>query len=86
MRSYGILKYARTLKSEEAMERLSDVRLGIFAGLISTLDETDINEMMIQIQPGSLQKYAGRPLGADEMEAVRASYIREHIASRETRI
>lgn len=86
MRSYGILRYARKISSDEAMERLSDVRFGIFAGLIDGLDETDINEMMIQIQPGSLQKYAGRPLGNDEMEAVRASYIRNHIASKETRI
>ena len=83
MRSYGILKYARALSSDEAMERLSDVRLGIFAGLITGLDETDINEMMLQIQPGSLQKYSGRILGADEMEAVRASYVRNHIAAKE---
>ena len=48
MRSYGILKYARALSSDEAMERLSDVRLGIFAGLITGLDETDINEMMLR--------------------------------------
>jgi len=76
MRSYGVLRYARTLSSDEAMERLSDVRFGIFAGLITGLDETDVNEMMLQIQPGSLQKYAGRTLRSDEMEAVRASYIR----------
>lgn len=82
MRSYGILRYARTLNSEEALERLSDVRFGIFAGLITGLDETDINEMMLQIQPGSLQKYSGRTLGADEMESVRASYVRNHIASK----
>ena len=58
MRSYGILKYARALSSDEAMERLSDVRLGIFAGLITGLDETDINEMILQIQPCSRQKYS----------------------------
>lgn len=85
MRSYGILKYARTLSSEEAMERLSDVRFGIFAGLITNLDETDVNEMMLRIQAGSLQKFAGRSLRSDEMEAVRASYIRNHIAKKDKR-
>lgn len=85
MRSYGVLKYARALSSDEAMERLSDVRFGIFANLITGLDETDINEMMLQIQPGSLQQYSGKTLGADEMGAVRASYVRNHIAEREKR-
>jgi protein arginine kinase len=85
MRSFGTLKYARTISSDEALQRLSDVRLGIDAKLISDLDQTDVNEMMLQIQPGSLQQYFGRPLTTDELESVRASYIRDHIAGKSGR-
>ena len=82
MRSFGTLKYARSLSSDEALQRLSDVRLGINADLITDLDETDVNEMMLQIQPGNLRQYSGRQLKKDEMEFVRASYIRSHIANK----
>ena len=82
MRSFGALKYARTLTSDEALQRLSDVRLGINAELITDLDETDVNEMMLQIQPGNLRQYSGRQLKTDEIEIVRASYIRDHIANK----
>lgn len=82
MRSYGILKFARMLSSDEALQRLSDVRLGINANLISGLDETDINQMMLRIQPGNLQKYSGKMLRTEETEAARANYIRSHIESK----
>ncbi len=79
MRSYGILRFARTLTSDEALQRLSDIRLGINLGLIPDLSEIDANEMMIKIQPGSLQVYAGKLLKPDERDIVRANYVRSHI-------
>ena len=51
MRSYGILRYSRNLSSEEALKKLSDLKLGINLGLISDLNELDINEMILEIQP-----------------------------------
>ena len=36
---------------EEALKRLSDIRLGINLGLIDELSETDVNEMILNIQP-----------------------------------
>jgi len=82
MRSYGILKHARSISSDEALQRLSDVRLGIHSHLITDLDETDINQMMLQIQPGSLQKFYGRQLKNEEKDFERANYIRNHIQSK----
>ena len=79
MRSYGILRFARTLTSDEALQRLSDIRLGINLGLIPDLSEVDANEMMIKIQPGSLQVYAGKLLKPDEKDIIRANYVRSHI-------
>ncbi|MGI6123840.1 MAG: protein arginine kinase [Acetivibrionales bacterium] len=76
MRSYGILKFSRILTSEEALKRLSDIRLGINLGIIKDLSEMDVNEMILKIQPGSLQEYAGRLLKSDDRDSIRADYVR----------
>ncbi len=79
MRSYGILRFSRILTSEEALKRLSDIRLGINLGLIEELTEMDVNEMILKIQPGSLQKYAGKLLKPDDRDIIRAEYVRNQI-------
>lgn len=79
MRSYGILRFSRMLSSEEALKRLSDIRLGINLGLIDELSEMDVNEMILNIQPGSLQKYSGKLLKPDDRDITRAEYVREKI-------
>ena len=48
MRSYGVLRFARNLSSDEALQKLSDLRLGINMGLIGELSETDVSEMVIR--------------------------------------
>ncbi|HSG99818.1 MAG TPA: protein arginine kinase, partial [candidate division Zixibacteria bacterium] len=45
-RAYGILKYARTLSSEETMNLLSAVRLGISLGLVEFIDLERVNEIL----------------------------------------
>lgn len=82
MRSYGILKYSKILTSEEALKRLSDIRLGINLGIIKDLSEMDVNEMILKIQPGSLQKYAGKLLKPDDRDSVRAEYIRNKMGEK----
>ena len=82
MRSYGILKYSKILTSEEALKRLSDIRLGINLGIIKDLSEMDVNEMILKIQPGSLQKYAGKLLKPDDRDSVRAEYIRNKMSEK----
>jgi protein arginine kinase len=79
MRSYGTLRYSRILTSEEALKRLSDIRLGINLGLIDDLSEVDVNELILNIQPGSLQKYAGKILKPDDRDSIRAEYVRKKI-------
>lgn len=79
MRSFGILRYARTLTSDEALQKLSDIRLGINMGLIKELSETDVSEMMLLIQPASLQQYEKKVLDPKERDICRAKYVRDHI-------
>ncbi len=79
MRSYGILRFCRMLTSEEALKRLSDLRLGINLGYIKELSETDINEMVLNIQPGNLLKDARKMLKPEERDTKRAEYVRNRI-------
>jgi protein arginine kinase len=79
MRSYGILRYSRSLSSNEAFQRLSDIRLGITLGFIKELSEIDVSEMMLMIEPGNLQQMEGKTLKPDERDTVRAGYIRNYI-------
>ncbi len=76
-RSYGILKNARLMDTGETLKRLSDVRLGVDMGIINEIDVTDINEMMLSIQPGGLQKKTGKILNPDERDTYRARIVRE---------
>ncbi|NLM76201.1 MAG: protein arginine kinase [Clostridiaceae bacterium] len=79
MRSYGILRYAQSLSSDEALQRLSDIRLGINLGLIEDLTEKDLSIMFLMIQPGNLQQYEKRELGPEERDIARANYVRKYM-------
>lgn len=78
-RSYGLLKYSRKISSKEAMQHLSNVRMGIAMGIINDVKFKDIEKIMIGIQPGSIQKYANRELNDNERDILRAKYIRERL-------
>lgn len=78
-RSYGILSNSRIIESKEAASCLSDVRLGIDLGFITSVTKTILNELMILTQPGFLQQYAKKTLSPDERDIRRASLIRERL-------
>lgn len=75
-RSYGILKNARILTSKEALERLSDLRLGIETALFEELDLDQVDELLFRIQPAFLQNTAGRELTPSERDSFRAEWVR----------
>lgn len=80
-RSYGILSQARKMESKEAMQRLSDVRLGIDLGLIQGVSSTILNELIVLTQPAFLQQYAEELLSTDQRDERRASLIRERLSA-----
>lgn len=80
-RAFGILKTARMMDSEEAMDLLSALRLGIHTGLITGVDIGLVNELFVLIQPGHLQRWEGRKLDSPERDVVRANLLRERLAS-----
>lgn len=81
-RSYGILANAVIMDSKEAAQRLSDVRLGVDLGLLSTVSPHVLNELMVMTQPGFLQQYSGNKLSADDRDVRRAELIRDKMASK----
>ncbi|RAK16714.1 protein arginine kinase [Anoxybacillus vitaminiphilus] len=82
-RSYGILTNSRIIESKEAAQCLSDVRLGIDLGYIKNVSRSILNELMILMQPGFLQQYAGGALRPSERDVRRATLIRERLKMEE---
>ncbi len=79
-RAYGILKSAQTITSEETMQHLSSLRMGINLGLIEDLPIPTVNELFIFTQPAHLQKLRHCALDSGERNVARASYLRERLA------
>lgn len=78
-RAYGILKYARVLTSEEVMNLLSAVRLGVAAGIFDFIKIPLINEILLLSQPAHLQKYYDEEMSSDRRDSVRAEMVREKL-------
>lgn len=80
-RALGVLRTARRISSEETMETLSSVRLGVNLGLLPGLSISTINMLFILTQPAHLQKLEGRPLATPDRNERRARFIREHLGA-----
>jgi len=79
-RAYGILKHARVLTSEETMNLLSAVRLGMALGVLDMIPLTLMNEILVLAQPAHIQKSSMEKLNSSERDAKRAELIRSKLA------
>ncbi len=84
-RAYGILKHAYLINSEEALNSLSALRLGVDMGMFSSVDIRTVNELFVLVQPAHLQRYAEKELDSEGRDAVRATIIRERLRSHDKR-
>ncbi len=78
-RALGLLRNARILDSREAMGLISSVRLGVGLGMVTDVGLSDLNEMLIMIQPMHLQMLSGKVMGPEERDRGRADYIRSRL-------
>ena len=84
-RAYGVLRYARSMSGQEALTRLSEVRLGIDLKLITGVPPEVFNELLVSTRPNFLQKIAGRAqIQPAERDRLRARLIREKIKEAQT--
>jgi protein arginine kinase len=78
-RAKGTLGSATMMTSEETMDLLSHVRLGIHLGLIEDVTINTVNELFLNTQPAHLQKLMGNTLDGEERNAARARYLRTRL-------
>jgi protein arginine kinase len=78
-RAFGTLRSATMMTSEETMDLLSSVRLGINLGLLEVLSIPTVNQLFIQTQPAHLQKLMGASLDGEERNAARARFLRTRL-------
>jgi len=74
-RAFGLLRHARTLGFEEAMNLLSGVRLGVGLGLVPDVGMYTLNRLLIHTQPAHLLAMAGGQVDDAELPVRRARYV-----------
>lgn len=83
-RALGVLRHARLMKVEEAMQHLSMVRLGVVSGVLASvlpsLDLQAANQLLLLIQPAHLQRTLGKDMEQDARAEARATLLRERLA------
>jgi protein arginine kinase len=85
-RSYGTLRFSRRISYIEAMDHLSNVRLGIVLAIIKNLDVKAVNDIMVNIQWAHLQRhYSLLFKSTGECDEYRADYIRKQLHSFEVK-
>jgi protein arginine kinase len=80
-RAFGMLERARLITSEETMDYLSAVRMGVNLGLVDKIPIRVVNQLFLLTQPAHLQKVEGRELETPERDELRAEFVRRKLAS-----
>lgn len=78
-RSIGILSKARLLTSKEFIEHYSYLLLGVNLGIISQIQKSTLNELMIITQPAHIQRLYGSSMRALERDVYRAELVRDKL-------
>ncbi len=79
LRSYGILRNAKLISSREAMDFISDVRLGVYMGIIKNLKPEDLNSLFLIIGPAYIQEISKETLSPIDRDLNRAELIKQKI-------
>lgn len=80
-RAMGLLRNARLMSSNEAMQCLSHVRMGLHVGRLDSIDLQTVNELFLQSQPAHLQKLQGEKLSGEQRSIARAALIRSRLGN-----
>lgn len=84
-RSFGMVQYARRMSYAEAMEHLSNIRLGIILGMIRNTELHFINTMMVNCQYAHLRDiYEYEFASSVEEDIYRSEYLRMNFNSPES--
>jgi protein arginine kinase len=78
-RAFGTLMNARLVTSEETMQFLSTLRMGLDLGIISGIKFKTINRLLVFTSRAHLQKIKGREMDDEERDFERARFIRDNL-------
>ncbi len=78
LRSYGEVMHARIMTAKEMARRLSDIRYAASMGYVHAPIGA-LDELLMDLQPGSLKRSAGRELSDREIDALRAERLRRRL-------
>ncbi len=81
-RAWAILTHARVLGTDEVLQYLSHLRLGVNLGRIDTVDIPKINELFLITQPAHLQRLTGCEMDQATRREARAALIRQRLGVR----
>ena len=81
-RAWAILTHARVLSSEEVLQLLSHLRLGVNLGRMENIDIRSLNELFLLTQPAHLQKLSDQEMEPADRRIARARLIRQRLGVR----
>jgi len=76
-RSLGLLRGARVLSSDEAINLIASLRLGVALGIVNEINLEQVTRLLILVRPANLQVMLGESLTAAERDERRATFVRE---------
>ncbi|MEM8782620.1 MAG: protein arginine kinase [Planctomycetota bacterium] len=81
-RAWGTLTHARVLGTDEVLQLLSHVRLGVNLGRLDSVDIRTVNELFLLTQPAHLQKLTDEAMNPAARRVARARMIRQRLGAR----
>jgi protein arginine kinase len=79
-RALAVVQHARVMQTDESLDYLSALRLGVILGLIRRLTVPEIDAWVLAVQPGHLQKRLGKILEPEQRDILRATLLRDQLA------
>lgn len=78
-RTYGVLRYARSLSSGEFLNFLSFIRLGLDLKILTGWTDTMLHELMLVTQPGHMQKWYKASRSSEKRDKLRAEIVKSKL-------
>lgn len=76
-RSFGIFTNCKKITEEEALELLSNIKLGVDLGILREVTDLQIQSLYLYTKPANMQKRLGETLGKIEQDVKRAETIKQ---------
>ncbi len=81
LRSYGILKWAYMISSDEFLKLWADIKLGVDLGIIKDIDDKKLIRIFVGAMPATLMLDSGKEdLSDTQRDKLRADYLKKQFS------